>query len=42
MSLVLATWRDNLEAYPLTFLAGLMIGFWIGGRFTIRKHRDND
>jgi len=38
--MILAAWRDALIAAPASFVAGLIVGAWIGGRFTISKHRD--
>lgn len=38
----LATLPDYILTSPIAFVAGLMVGFWVGGRFIIRKRRDEN
>lgn len=43
MITTLATWRDAVALSPLSFLAGVLIGIWLGARFLIiRKHHDDE
>jgi hypothetical protein len=38
---VIAAAREILTAAPAAFLTGLVVGLWVGGRYTIRKNRDD-
>lgn len=35
-----ATISDVLLAAPAAFVFGLVVGFWLGARFDLRKKRD--
>jgi hypothetical protein len=37
---VLASVAEQWIAAPFSFAGGLLIGFWIGARFDLRKKRD--
>ena len=37
---MLAAVRDWVVAAPVSFATGLLVGFWIGGRYDVRKKRD--
>lgn len=40
---MLAALPDTVIASPLSFLAGLIVGLWLGARFLIiRKRADSD
>ena len=34
------TINGSLAAAPAAFITGLLVGFWIGARFDVRKKRD--
>ena len=35
--MIVAALTDALVAAPFAFLTGLLVGFWIGARFDLRK-----